>query len=71
VPGFDQLQHLGALCSHSPFTIEGSQNGTTRFTKITRFCCLLGHGLMALDRLLKVNPVTTKSIRRNRFLVQQ
>jgi hypothetical protein len=63
VAGFDQLQHLGALGSHAPFAIEGRQNSPTRFAKITGFCCLLGHGLMALDRLLKLVTLTTKSIR--------
>jgi hypothetical protein len=71
VAGFDQLQHLGALGRHSPFAIEGSQDGATRLAKITGFCCLLGDGLMALDRLLKLVPLTTESIRRKGLLIQQ
>jgi len=69
--GFDQLEHLGALGSHAPFAIEDRQYGATRFAKITSFCCLLGQGLMALDRLLKLVTLTTKSIRTWGLLVQQ
>jgi hypothetical protein len=71
VAGFDQLQHLGALGRHAPFTVEGSQDGPTRLAKITGFCCLLGNGLMALDRLLELVSLTTKSIGCKGLLIQQ
>jgi hypothetical protein len=63
------LKHLGALSRHTPFAIEGSQNSSTRLAKITGFSCLLGDGLMAMDRLLKLVPLTTKSIRSKDLLI--